>query len=128
MKILRVDHKDGKARPYTLAAIWNETVYLCGQVPVDGNGDVPSSIGEQVSLCVDNLERALIESGSALDCVVRLTVYLADLDEFDEYNKAYVSKFDGMPLPPRTTVEVARFRGEKRIEIEAIAALRGEEV
>ncbi len=127
MKVLRVDHKDGQARPYTLSAVWNETVYVCGQVPVDRKGDVPSSIGEQVSLCLDNLERALVESGSALDCVLRLTVYLADLDEFDEYNKAYVSKFDGMTLPPRTTVQVARFRGEKRIEIEAIAARRGVE-
>lgn len=54
-----------------------------------------------------------------------MTVFLADLDEFDEYDAAYRARLSGVTLPPRTTVQVARFRGEKRIEIDAVAVLVG---
>jgi 2-iminobutanoate/2-iminopropanoate deaminase len=51
------------------------------------------------------------------------TIYLADLSEFDDYNAAYLGRLEGIALPPRTTVEVARFRGDKRIETDGIAAV-----
>ena len=61
--------------------------------------------------------------GGGLHTLLKTTVYLADLSEFDDYNAAYLDRLEGIPLPPRTTVEVARFRGSKRIEIDAVAAV-----
>lgn len=69
------------------------------------------------------MENVLKSAHSDLSNLLKLTVYLADLDEFEEYNAAYLTRLSGHPLPPRTTVQVARFRGEKRIEIDAVAAV-----
>jgi 2-iminobutanoate/2-iminopropanoate deaminase len=52
-----------------------------------------------------------------------VTVFLTDLGEFDAYDAAYCARLAGRPLPPRTTVQVASLRGEKRIEIDAVAAV-----
>lgn len=116
-------HADGKPRPYAATATHDGVVWACGQVPTDGRGIVPEAIGDQVVLALDNLEQVLSAAGASLSSLLKLTVFLADLDEFDEYNEAYQRRLTGHPLPPRTTVQVARFRGAKRIEIDAVAAL-----
>lgn len=114
---------DGKARPYAASATVNGIVFLCGQVPTLPDGSCSPEITGQVIQAFDNLELALAAAQSNLSSLLKLTVYLADLDEFEEYNAAYLTRLSGHPLPPRTTVQVARFRGEKRIEIDAIAAV-----
>ncbi len=126
---MRLEHPANTQRPYIAASIHNGVVYPCGQVPVDAEGATPESLSDQVRLCIDNLERVLVAAGSCLDRVLQLTVYLADITELDEYNRAYLDRMKGKTLPPRTTVQVAAFRGEKRIELTAIAAVatgRGE--
>ncbi len=94
-----------------------------GQIPTTADGRTPTAIGDQVRVALDNLEATLHTAGGGLHTLLKATVYLADLSEFDEYNTAYLARLDGIPLPPRTTVEVARFRGDKRIEIDGIAAV-----
>ena len=118
-------HQTGAPRPYSASATACGIVWACGQIPADADGSVPEAMGDQVRLAMANLERVLADAGSSLDRIVKMTVFLANLDEFDEYNAAYTACFEGMTLPPRTTVEVARFRGAKRIEIDAVAALAG---
>ncbi|MFE2376839.1 RidA family protein [Streptomyces sp. NPDC059398] len=118
-----VPHPDGRPRPYSAAAVHNGTVWACGQVPVTADGGTPHDIGAQVRLALDNLETVLTAAGAGLGTLLKLTVYLADLAEFDPYNAAYLERLADVPLPPRTTVQVAAFRGAKRIEIDAVAAL-----
>ncbi|GAA1948515.1 RidA family protein [Amycolatopsis minnesotensis] len=110
--------------PYAAAAVHDGVVWTCGQVPVKPDGSTPADLGDQVRVALDNLERVLHDAGASLATLLKLTVYLADLDEFDAYNSAYLARLSAVPLPPRTTVEVARFRGAKRIEIDAVAAIR----
>ena len=121
--IERTQFTDGKARPYSATAAVNGIIFLCGQVPTRADGTTPADIASQVDQAFDNLEKALLAADSDLSGLLKLTVYLADLDEFDDYNAAYLTRLSGRPLPPRTTVQVARFRGEKRIEIDAVAAV-----
>lgn len=121
--IARIQFTDGKARPYSASATTGGIIYLCGQIPAREDGTVDADIAGQVTQAFDNLEAALKDAGSSLSHLLKLTVFLADLDEFDDYNAAYVTRLSGHPLPPRTTVQVARFRGEKRIEIDAVAAV-----
>jgi 2-iminobutanoate/2-iminopropanoate deaminase len=121
--ITRTQFTDGKPRPYSASAATGGIIYLCGQIPARTNGTVPADIAGQVKQTLNNLEAALEQAGSDLSHLLKLTVYLADLDEFDDYNAAYLTRLTGHPLPPRTTVQVARFRGEKRIEIDAVAAV-----
>lgn len=127
-QLIRMQHAAGGSRPYIAATVHNGVVYPCGQVPVDSHGATPEELAEQVRLCIDNLERVLVSAGSSLDGLLQLTVYLADIADLDEYNKAYIERMTGRTLPPRTTVQAAAFRGTKRIEITATAAITsGEE-
>jgi 2-iminobutanoate/2-iminopropanoate deaminase len=118
-----VGQPNGKQTPYSAATVHNDVVYACGQVPVDADGDVADDIGTQVRQCFDNLERVLTSAGSDLAHLLQVTVYLADLGEFEAYNEAYLGCLSGRPLPPRTTVQVAAFRGAKRVELTATAAV-----
>ena len=120
--IERTQFSDGQPRPYSASAEVNRIIFLCGLVPTRPDGTTPPDIAGQVAQAFDNLENALLAARSDLCSLLKLTVFLADLDEFEEYNAAYLTRLSGHPLPPRTTVQVARFRGEKRIEIDAVAA------
>lgn len=121
--VVRRDHADGVPRSYTASATHGGVVWACGQVPRRADGSVPVSIEEQVRVTIDNLEAVLSDAGASLATIVKMTVFLADLDEFAAYDAAYRDRLAGGPLPPRTTVQVARFRGDKRIEIDAVAAV-----
>lgn len=121
--LTRRDHADGVRRSYTASACHGGVVWACGQVPRRVDGSVPESIEEQVAISLDNLEAVLKAAGASLATLLKVTVYLADLDEFDRYDAAYCERLASVPLPPRTTVQVARFRGEKRVEIDAVAAV-----
>ncbi|MFI0467295.1 RidA family protein [Saccharopolyspora sp. 5N102] len=116
-------HPDGAERPYAAAAVHQGVIYACGQLPRAEDGSTPEDMADQVELALDNLQRVLEPAGGGLHSLLKMTVFLADLDEFDAYNDAYLKRFAGLRLPPRTTVEVARFRGRTRIEIDAIAAV-----
>lgn len=119
-------HQDEKVRPYSAAAVFGGVVYACGQVPTRADGSTPATMTDQVAAVFDHLEGVLDQAGASLTSLLKLTVFVADFDEFDEFNEAYLFRLEGHSLPPRTTVQVSRFRGEKRIEIDAIAAVIGE--
>ncbi|WP_116201604.1 RidA family protein [Amycolatopsis circi] len=121
-----VAHPHGP-RPYAGAAVFGGVIWACGQVPARRDGSVPEEIDEQVRVALDNLEDTLRAAGGSLRTLLKLTVFLADLGEFDVYHQAYLDRFAGIDLPPRTTVQVAGFRGTKRIEIDAVAAVGSEE-
>ncbi|MFF2502450.1 RidA family protein [Streptomyces sp. NPDC058067] len=118
-----VPHPDGQARPYAAAAVFHQTIWACGQVPRSSDGSTPKDIRDQVRLTLDNLDTVLAAAGGSLATLLKVTVYLSDLTEFDRYNTAYLERLADVPLPPRTTVQVAGFRGDKRIEIDAVAAV-----
>lgn len=119
----RLDHLDGVVRSYPAATVHNGVVYPCGQVPVDASGATPTGLADQVRLVVSNLDLTLRRAGSDLSSILQITVYLDDLDGFGEYDAAYRAAFHGVPLPPRTTLFVGRFRGTKHIELTAMAAV-----
>jgi 2-iminobutanoate/2-iminopropanoate deaminase len=126
-KITRLDHADGKPRSYPAATLLGDLVFPCGQIPVTAEGITPETIAEQTVICLDNLEATLIRAGSSLDAILQITVYLAAIDDFEAYDEAWRNRFGQFPLPPRTTLFVQGFRGQKRIELTAIAHRNGEE-
>jgi 2-iminobutanoate/2-iminopropanoate deaminase len=73
---------------------------------------------------LDNLELALERAGAGLETLLKVNGYLASLDDFETYNRVYVARIGPHGLPPRTTVEVARFPGHMKVEIEAVAHVR----
>lgn len=118
----RIAHQDQAVKSYHRAVIAGELVFPCGQIPTDHSGNTPDTIQEQTAVALDNLEDVLRSSGSSLGSIVQVTVYLSSKEDFEDYDAAWRQRFSGHPLPPRTSVFVAGFRGTKRIEITAIAA------
>lgn len=116
-----VNHNSGTSQPYADLAIAGGLIFTSGQIPTAHDGTTPEAFGDQVTQTLANLEQTLQLAGSGLNNLLKVTVYLASLDDFAEYNKIYIDKLKDTGLPARTTVEVSRFRGTKRIELEAIA-------
>jgi len=123
LEVITTDQAPKAIGPYSQAVKYNGLVYVSGQIPINPrNGQlVGGSVAEQTRQVMMNLSAILKESGSGLDRVLKTTVYLRDMREFDEMNQVYGDFFPG-PKPARATVEVARLPKDVSIEIEAVAA------
>jgi 2-iminobutanoate/2-iminopropanoate deaminase len=77
----------------------------------------------QIGQVFRNLTTVLEASGSSIDHVVKATVFLADMNDYNKMNELYRAKFKGDP-PARSTVQVARLPRDARIEIEVVAVLK----
>ncbi|HZP81976.1 MAG TPA: RidA family protein [Chthonomonadaceae bacterium] len=103
-------------------------VYVSGQGPLDlRTGEVlHGSIEEETRHTLANVEKILRAADCSLADVVKCTVHLADIRDFDAFNRAYAAYFkDVRPLPARTTVQSTLWDGIK-IEIDAVARKRQE--
>ena len=110
--------------PFSQALRVGEFILVSGQGPIDpATGEmVPGEIEEQTAQTLRNIAAILEQAGFTLDDVVRCTVWLADLQDFERYNTVY-SRFFAEPRPTRTTVGAALLGGIG-IEIEVIAHAR----
>lgn len=110
--------------PYSQAVSVGPFVFVSGQIPVDLQGNVvKGDIVVQTCQVIANLKAILSAAGLGLKDVVKTTVYLTDLADFQEMNRAYAEFFPGHP-PARSTVQVAGLPRGVSIEIEAIATKR----
>ncbi len=89
---------------YSQGLIVGDTIYVSGTRPVDpATKTIPDSVGEQTRQVLENI-RAILEAGGAeMDDVVKVTVHLANVDHFREFNEVY-SRYFNPPYPVRTTV------------------------
>jgi 2-iminobutanoate/2-iminopropanoate deaminase len=108
--------------PYSQAIKANGFVFASGQVPIDpATGKiVEGGIREQTNRVLTNLAHVLQAAGSSLAQAVKLTVFLADMEDFAEMNEVYAGFFPAPP-PARTTVQVSRLPRDARIEIDVVA-------
>ena len=108
--------------PYSQGVVANGLVYCSGQIPLDPDSGelVQGSIGDQTRRCMQNLAAVLKESGSTLEQVVKVTVYLADIADYGDFNDAY-AEFVGDDPPARAAFAVKDLPKGARIEIECIA-------
>ncbi|MDO5715269.1 MAG: RidA family protein [Tissierellia bacterium] len=82
----------------------NNRLYVAGQGPLDvTTNTMPTTVEEQTEQVIKNISTILEEGGFCLDDVVKVNVYLADLKDFEKFDKAYRKYFEE-PLPVRTTV------------------------
>jgi 2-iminobutanoate/2-iminopropanoate deaminase len=116
------DHAPKASGPYSQAMVVGNLVYTAGQIPLDPASMevVTGSIRQQTTRVLANLRAVLRAAGSDLDRVVKTTVFLVDLDDYDGLNEAYAQAF-GDHKPARSTVVVAGLARGVRVEIEAVA-------
>jgi len=108
--------------PYSQAIRSGDLVFLSGQIPIDPTtGDVVrGDIATETDRVLDNLAAVLAASGASFDNVVKTTIYLLDLNDFQIVNTTYAKRFGTTP-PARATVQVAALPKGARVEIDAIA-------
>lgn len=107
--------------PYAQAVRVGDLLFTSGQIPLTPDGTlVQGSVSEQTRQVMENLRAVLAAGGSSLDLVVKTTCFLADMNDFAEFNEAYATFFPGDP-PARSTVQVARLPRDAAVEVEAVA-------
>ncbi len=110
--------------PYSQAIKAGGWLYLSGQIPIapETNQVLSGTIEEQTELVLNNAKEVLEAAGASLENVVKVTVYLADMDDFAKVNEVYSSFFSTIP-PARSAVQVARLPKDVDIEIDMVAYL-----
>lgn len=109
--------------PYSQAIRAGDTVYLSGQIGLDPTTmQVVEGVEAQAHQVFLNIRAVAEAAGGSLDNVVKLTLFLADLDDFTQVNEIMQSYFKP-PYPARSTVEVAALPRGAKIEVAAILAL-----
>ncbi|SEP12165.1 reactive intermediate/imine deaminase [Halogranum amylolyticum] len=107
---------------YSQAATDGNIILTAGQLPLTTEGELldGAPVGEQTRQCLENVEAILESEGVSLGDALKMTVFLDDIDDFEEFNEVYSGFFDDEP-PARSAVEVGNVPKGAAIEIEAIA-------
>lgn len=107
---------------YSQATTNGELLFTAGQLPVTPAGELldTAPVAEQTSQCLDNVAAILTSEGLNLNSVLKTTVYLADIADFEAFDAAYETYFEADP-PARSAIEVAAVPKGAAIEVEAIA-------
>lgn len=123
-KCINVDAGPPAVGPYSHAVAANGFLFVSGQIPlaVDGSGPVRGTIEEETTRAIENLKIILEGAGTSLDRIVKMTVYLADMEMFARMNVVYKEYFP-KDCPARTCFQVGRLPLDVQVEVEAIALL-----
>jgi 2-iminobutanoate/2-iminopropanoate deaminase len=124
MKAISTADAPAAIGPYSQAIHAGELLFLSGQIPIDPKtGElVKGDITVETERVLDNLAAVLAAGGASFAGVVKTTIYLVDLGDFQAVNAAYARRFTSAP-PARATVQVAALPKGARVEIDAIARL-----
>ncbi len=108
--------------PYSQALIAGSFIYTSGQIPINPEtGEiVKGDIAQQTKQVMENLKAVLEAAGSDLGSVIKTTVFIKNMNDFQTVNSIYNEYFK-KPFPARSCVEVARLPKDVGIEIEVIA-------
>ena len=127
MQVVSTDGAPKAIGAYSQGIVAHGFVFTAGQIALDpASGEVvPGGIAEQTARVLENLRAILTAAGSGLDRVVKTTVFLADMADFAAMNEVYARAFADHK-PARSTVAAAGLPRGVRVEIEAVAEVRGE--
>ncbi len=122
MEAIQTDQAPLAIGPYSQAIKANGFVFLSGQIPLvpETMQVIEGDIKAQTDRVLANIAAVLAAAGTALDKVVKTTVFLADMNDFIAMNEVYARYF-GAHRPARSTVQAARLPRDVRVEIEVIA-------
>ena len=121
-KIISTDAAPKAIGPYSQAVVANGMAYLSGQIPLDPatNQLIQGGIAEQTERVFENLKAVLEACGASLATVVKTTVYLKDMAEFQAMNEVY-GRYFTENTPARATIQAAKLPRDVSVEIDCIA-------
>jgi 2-iminobutanoate/2-iminopropanoate deaminase len=124
-KIFYSDKAPKPRGPYSQAVIYNGLLYIAGQIPlnVETGLMVRGTIEEETDAVLNNIKIIVEEAGARMEDVLKVTCYLADLDDFERFNNVYKRYFLENP-PARSTIQAGRLPLDVQVEIDAIVAIK----
>jgi len=122
MEELTTDKAPDSIGPFSQGISSGDRIYVSGQGPVDPDtGNVITGTpGEQTEVTLQNVAAVLRAGGASLDDVVKATVFVSNMQYYDEINEVY-GQFMSDPYPARSAVEVVKLPVDIDVEIEVVA-------
>ena len=123
-KVVQTEKAPKAIGPYSQAIQAGNFLFLSGQIPIDPKtGElVKGDIRKQTQQVLENIKGVLESQGLGMENVVKSTIFLKDIENFNQVNEVYATYFPSSP-PARSTVEVANLPRDADIEIEALAII-----
>jgi reactive intermediate/imine deaminase len=120
---IATDQAPAAIGPYSQAVRRGNFLFLSGQIPLDpATGQlVDGDISTQTRRVFDNLRAVVTAAGGSFDDVVRVGIYVTDLNDFAAVNAVMAENFQA-PFPARSTIEVSGLPRGARVEVDAILA------
>lgn len=114
---------DDYGLPISQAVAHGDTVYVAGQVGGDPEtGErIEGDVQTETRRALENVAAILDAAGTSIDDVVKMTVFIEDMADFDAVNEVY-AEYVTEPYPARSAIEVSNLAADFRVEIEAVAA------
>lgn len=111
--------------PYSQAVVANNMLFASGQIPLDpATGEVvEGGIHTQTEQVLDNMKAVVEAAGASMQDVVKVTIYIIDMQQFAIVNEVYGTYFSA-PFPARACVEVSKLPKGVEVEMDAIVLLK----
>lgn len=122
--IVATDQAPSAIGPYSQAVVMNGFVFASGQIALDPatGAIVPGGVAAETERVLQNLEAVLLAAGASFASVVKTTIYLTNLGDFQVVNEIYAKRFQKDP-PARATIQVSALPKGAVVEIDAIASV-----
>jgi 2-iminobutanoate/2-iminopropanoate deaminase len=123
-RVIQTEKAPKAIGPYSQAIQAGNFLFLSGQIPIDPKTgeSVKGDIRQQTRQVLENIKGVLESQKLGMEDVVKATIFLKDIGNFNQVNEVYATYFPSSP-PARSTVEVAKLPRDAGIEIEAIALI-----
>ena len=124
-RVIQTEKAPKAMGPYSQAIQAGNLIFISGQIPLDpATGElVKGDIRQQTQQVLENIKGILESQEIKMEDVVKATIFLKDMGNFNQVNEVYATYFSSFP-PARSTVEVTRLPRDVEIEIEAIAVIQ----
>jgi 2-iminobutanoate/2-iminopropanoate deaminase len=121
-RTIETDDAPAAVGAYSQGKVTDDLVFTAGQIALTPEGELldDADVATQTEQALENLAAVLEAAGSSLEDVVKVTVFLADIEDFDAMNEAYATFFDDEP-PARSAIQAGALPAGAAVEIEAVA-------
>lgn len=122
-KIIETPNAPAPIGPYSQAVVFDDTLYSSGQIAIDPKtGELVSGdIKKETEQVMNNIAAVLAAAGMDFQNVLKTSIFIKDMNDFQNINEVYGSYFDEATAPARETVEVARLPKDVNVEISVLA-------
>lgn len=121
MKEISTNNAPAAIGPYSQAIEANGMIFVSGQIPVDPKtNEIKNDVKEAAHQSLTNMKNILLEAGSDMSKVIKVTIFLKNIEDFASVNEVYATYFN-RPYPARSCVAVKALPKDVVLEMEAIA-------